>query len=347
MTFGDVFCRDAVFPAEANVLATAPAYGPNGNDFNGTATAGSGQIVPIDGLYVDYFRILREIARQVGTGFVYFTGTVTISSGVVTLANGTWPAWAATAAINVAGSLYNVSTRDSDTQLTLDDTSVSAAAGSSYALAQSTQDDATLTFQDYEDWISAGYREFLFPDQQGQEFETWSFLCKETTLSLTSGTANYDLPADFGQHVIRATLVSGDSSDLPRIEIVDWATIAQKQNYESASDAPEYLAWVPKTFDGSTGQRFEVQVYPTPAESYSLKVEYREEPVVLSPAAPYPRGGNIHGDTILKACKAACERDQDDEAGIHNERFLARLQASVAMEMKARGENMRNATERA
>lgn len=64
----------------------------------------------------------------------YSTGTVTIASGVVTLVSGTWPTWAADAEILVDGASYTVATRDSSTQLTLDNTSIDADAGSTYSL---------------------------------------------------------------------------------------------------------------------------------------------------------------------------------------------------------------------
>lgn len=75
------------------------------------------------------------------------SGTVTIASGVVTRSGGTaWPAWAATNAMIrlhttnssgiLEGAYYMVASRDSDTQLTLVDTSLSVAAGRPYRLDQ-------------------------------------------------------------------------------------------------------------------------------------------------------------------------------------------------------------------
>lgn len=66
----------------------------------------------------------------------YSTGTVTIVAGVVTLSGGTWPSDAADRRLLVAGIDYEVSTRDSDTQLTLSDTTAAAAAGTTYNLHQ-------------------------------------------------------------------------------------------------------------------------------------------------------------------------------------------------------------------
>lgn len=66
----------------------------------------------------------------------YSTGTVTVVAGVVTGSGTTFPSWAADGEIVIDDVSYTVSTRDSDTQLTLDDTSVAAASGTNYTLQQ-------------------------------------------------------------------------------------------------------------------------------------------------------------------------------------------------------------------
>lgn len=64
----------------------------------------------------------------------YSTGTVAVASGVVTLTTGTWPSWAADGQLEIDGTDYEVSTRDSGTQLTLVDTSLNVTAGETYTL---------------------------------------------------------------------------------------------------------------------------------------------------------------------------------------------------------------------
>jgi len=66
----------------------------------------------------------------------YETGTLEVIAGVATLTSGTFPSWAAQGEITVNGSVHAVSTRDSNTQVTLQDTSVSEAAGSAYSLSR-------------------------------------------------------------------------------------------------------------------------------------------------------------------------------------------------------------------
>jgi hypothetical protein len=70
----------------------------------------------------------------------YTTGTVTVAADVggsiVTLADGTWPSWAASGDLWVDDRRYSVKTRSSDSVILLDDLTVTVAAGASYQLIQ-------------------------------------------------------------------------------------------------------------------------------------------------------------------------------------------------------------------
>ena len=63
---------------------------------------------------------------EVFTNDSYSTGTVAISSGVVTLSGGTFPTWAAEGVLGVGEELYQIKSRDSNTQITLYDTTATA-----------------------------------------------------------------------------------------------------------------------------------------------------------------------------------------------------------------------------
>lgn len=78
---------------------------------------------------------LRPVADVVTTA-PYVTGTVTIAAGVVTLVGGTFPSWAASGVLQVNNRYYSVATRDSNTQITLNDTSATVATAASYQLAR-------------------------------------------------------------------------------------------------------------------------------------------------------------------------------------------------------------------
>ena len=66
----------------------------------------------------------------------YSTGTIQVVAGAVTGTGTVFPAWAADAELVVGGVSYSVATRGGNTSLTLDDTSVNAAALSTYSLRQ-------------------------------------------------------------------------------------------------------------------------------------------------------------------------------------------------------------------
>ena len=66
----------------------------------------------------------------------YSTGTVACTAGVVTLTSGTWPSWVASGVLIVNWTWYTIASRDSATQITLTDTSVSITSGSTYKVVQ-------------------------------------------------------------------------------------------------------------------------------------------------------------------------------------------------------------------
>lgn len=89
--------------------------------------------------YSHEWSFLRPVATLTTTE-PYTTGTVTISSGVVTLTDGTWPSWAAQGTLTVEGGTYAVASRTSDTVIVLSDTSVDEADDSSYSLGRPAYD---------------------------------------------------------------------------------------------------------------------------------------------------------------------------------------------------------------
>lgn len=74
----------------------------------------------------------------------YSTGTVVIASGVVTLSDGTWASpvdeWATEGVLIHDGNTYTVASKESDLQITLDDTSVTDATARTYELARPAYD---------------------------------------------------------------------------------------------------------------------------------------------------------------------------------------------------------------
>lgn len=66
----------------------------------------------------------------------YSTGTISVTAGVVTGSGTNFPSWAADGELVVNGVSYTVASRSSGTSITLDDTTVTVTAGTSYTLQQ-------------------------------------------------------------------------------------------------------------------------------------------------------------------------------------------------------------------
>lgn len=77
-----------------------------------------------------------EPSTELKTVPPYSTGTITIVAGVVTLAGGTFPTWAADGDLIVNNVAYSVNTYDGAGQVTLDDLSQAAPAGTTFELAR-------------------------------------------------------------------------------------------------------------------------------------------------------------------------------------------------------------------
>jgi len=115
-----------------------------------------------------FFRPIEEIT----TTAPYDTGTIEVASGVVTLTDGTFPSWAAVGVLQVDDEYHDVDTRDGDTQITLEDTTVDADSGSSYELGRPEYDLPTA-FEAIEDDLvyEPGQSDFYPPVRQRHDGE--------------------------------------------------------------------------------------------------------------------------------------------------------------------------------
>jgi hypothetical protein len=129
------------------------------------------------------------------------SSTVTIVDGVVTIASGTWPSWAAQGLLSISGTLYPVSTRDSSTQLTLFDTTLDADALTEYALYQG-DIDAPDNFGGFDDKPT-----FLTPSSRNVELT----IVDEQAIRAMRATPGYATgrPEFIAARVINATATTG------------------------------------------------------------------------------------------------------------------------------------------
>ncbi len=130
------------------------------------------------------------------------------------------------------------------------------------------------------------------------------------------------------------TVVDASTSvDIRRIKVISDAELRAKIASDAQSGDPQYCAIRPKTFDPTTGQRYEVEFWPAPDSSRTLRYDFPILPAVLSVANKYPMGGAQHSETILASCLAVAKRGAEDEAA-YIDRYRRRLAASVDLDKR-------------
>lgn len=127
-------------------------------------------------------------------------------------------------------------------------------------------------------YIESGYRRFLTPppltpqDLAKGLTHRWSFLSPTTTLALVADDYDYDLPDNFGSLVGEFHFASGVLDQ--RIEHCNEGKIMALRAANDLSSDALYCAIRPKAFAPTTGQRWEVIFYPTPASVKTLHYRY-------------------------------------------------------------------------
>lgn len=176
--------------------------------------------------------------------------------------------------------------------------------------------------------MASGLRQFYFPPAlPNQPHHKWNFMWPVTTLSTVAEQADYDLPDDFGA-------ANGDWTYAPNVtyqplRVTGEARIRTLRQQTTAQRRPEMVAVRAKASAGTTGQRFEAMLWPTPNAVYVLTYRYQALPSKLSAANPYPLGGVAHAETILASCLAAAEMQEEQQHGAQWQSFMERLSASI------------------
>lgn len=190
--------------------------------------------------------------------------------------------------------------------------------------------------------VQTGYRRFLAPPQvniDGKSVRSyqWRFLKPWTTLATVASTSDYDAPDDFGG--MDGKFIYSASGNVAHVTYTDAGRIYELRQI-SRTDRPELYSVVPVSHDGSHGQRYRFIFYPTPGAVYTLNYQYNVLVQKLSTQRPYPLGGMQHAETLLESCLAVAEERVNDEAGLHNQRFLERLTTSISQDRQAGPEHL-------
>jgi hypothetical protein len=181
--------------------------------------------------------------------------------------------------------------------------------------------------------IHAGLRKFYFPEPlvQGEDAHRWSFMRAEGTISITSGTSDYDAPDTFGGNIIGKITFDPDEC-YRHVKIVGEAEIRAMRQRDNVTGRPRYLAVRAKTgsHTGVTGTRFEFLVWPEPDSSYTLTYLYPVFLGKITAALPYPVGGAEHAETIKAAILSVAEAEEKQNLGgtMHQD-YMRKLKGSI------------------
>lgn len=146
-------------------------------------------------------------------------------------------------------------------------------------------------------------------------------------------TAVYDLADDFGSFESRLTYAS--ELNYTSLEVIGEEQIRRWVASTDDPGQPRYAAVRPVKMTAAGRQTFQVVLYPRPDAAYVLSYQYRVQPQKMDATTyTYPYGADRHGLTILESCLAAAEAEMGMQDRTHRERFIERLTASIAEDLR-------------
>lgn len=185
--------------------------------------------------------------------------------------------------------------------------------------------------------VTSGLRQFYNPPPLPGEKASydWSFMRPVGQLSLPTGASSVPLWDDFGGTEGDVTVQATGSPQT----VSPWVLRPCNEGYvrELYATSPlqtgrpmhAAVRWEKGT-TADRSQRATLVVWPQADRDYTLQVAYYVNPDALSASFPYHMGGMPHSETVLASCKAAAERDLDDQIdGPQQRNYLVRLAASV------------------
>lgn len=193
-----------------------------------------------------------------------------------------------------------------------------------------------------QEFVDSSLRQFYFPALEDLAGYEWSFLKPMASITLAEGETAVKMPEDFGGAIGKITVtVDGQSSGVC-LELGPVSDV-----YQRAADLPDATGWPEicciEPLKGTNlygGQRFQIRVWPTADQDYTLQLQYYLLPDALTDANPFAYGGTAHTETILEGCLAMAEQRLDDAKTLHTQNFQERLRASVAYDRKLKPRNL-------
>lgn len=167
------------------------------------------------------------------------------------------------------------------------------------------------------DIVHRGIRQFMYPlDMRKGEPHYWSFLQQNWSFNTSANQWKYILPLDFSD---LCDDFSFDDDGLPPLKKRSGQQIKKYRNVSVSSGWPEFYALVPAKYDITLGTTYELWLYPTPSQAYTLSTFYTIDPVKLSATTDLVIGGISAVEAILESCLGVAENQEDDNTSTHHQ----------------------------
>ena len=142
----------------------------------------------------------------------------------------------------------------------------------------------------------------------------------------------FTLPWDYGGMSGEGLFTYANAeSKLQTITLTSDVNIRRLRQTSISTGTPYLAAILPKTTDGTEGQRWEVMFHNPPSDDLTLHYRYYILPdALVLTSLEYPYGSAAHSETILESCLAIAEsRELNGGDGSHQARFGGLLQSSI------------------
>lgn len=185
--------------------------------------------------------------------------------------------------------------------------------------------------------IRGGLRRFYTPAVlPGEKYaHEWSFLRPKTTYQTVADVWEYDLPDDFAFIDGPMTYDPGSSTMYPPVRRVSEHQVRTRHQQFEHTGRPEWFAIRVKPDVDGGGTRWQLLVWPTPDDDYSLHYRYRTNPGLLSSGIAKPVGGMPHAQTVIESCLMAADAMLGIKDAGRQERYMELLRSSVSHDRNA------------
>jgi len=160
----------------------------------------------------------------------------------------------------------------------------------------------------------------------------------DDTFTITS-TGDYRLPDYFGGAIGPVTFDYNEG--FVPFNFTNIAEVLRQREYYNGTGRPYMAACEPLTTDGSSGQRFDLLVFPIPDSNYTSHFRINTLPnALVSSTNEYPFGGAMLSEAILASCLDVAESEVQQVPGIYHQRYLEALATAVIADKKAGPERL-------